>query len=165
MKQVSFASTKMLLAAIVIAAGFSGPSLTINAETSVLKRTKRPVFSDLRAQTKEFIGYADSMSLAPEQQKVKEAVLSAIPAPCCKKFSAATCCCPCNMAKSIWGLSNLMLLRHGANAEELRTAVEAWIRVINPAGFTGDACDKRGGCERPFAENGCAGMDQDRVIF
>ena len=43
--------------------------------------------------------------------------------------------------------------------------VEPTEYMINPAGFTGDACDKRGGCERPFAENGCAGMDQDRVIF
>jgi len=156
--------SRTLIAAVVIAAGISGLTLNTNAETDVTQRNKRPVFNDLPAQTKEFIGYADSMSLTPEQQKVKEAVLTAIPAPCCKEFSAATCCCPCNMAKSIWGLSNFMLVRHNANAAELRTAVEGWIRVINPAGFSGDACHKRG-CDRPFAKNGCAGMNHERVVF
>lgn len=68
------------------------------------------------------------------------------------------------MAKSIWGLSNFMLVRHNATVAELRTAVGGWIRVINPAGFSSDACRKRG-CDRPFAKNGCAGMSHDRLIF
>jgi hypothetical protein len=64
------------------------------------------VFKDVKTQTQEFIGYAD-MSLAPEQQKVKDDVLSAIPTVCCKKFSMKTCCCPCNMAMTIWGTLEL----------------------------------------------------------
>ena len=164
MKSIQPTLTRTFVAAIITAAALSGFALPIKAETAVTQKNHRPVFKDLPAQTKEFIGYADSISLAPEQQKVKEAVLSTIPAPCCKKFSTATCCCPCNMAKSIWGLSNFMLARHNASAEELRTAVDGWIRVINPSGFTGDACDN-GGCKRPFAKNGCAGMDQEHLIF
>lgn len=164
MNAIRFQRTRRLVAVILTVAGMSGLAPTIHAETDVTQRNKRPVFNDLRAQAKEFIGYADSISLAPEQQKLKEAVLSTIPAPCCKKFSAATCCCPCNMAKTIWGLSNFMLVRHNASAAELKTAVEGWIRVINPSGFSGDACFK-GGCERPFAKNGCAGMDHERLIF
>ncbi len=164
MKRIRFVWKRTLVTAVVIVAGVSGLALTIDAETAVAQRNRRPVFSDVRAQAKEFIGYADSISLTPEQQKVKGAVLFAIPAPCCKKFSAATCCCPCNMAKSIWGLSNFMLARHNASAAELRTAVEEWIRVINPAGFSGDACFNRG-CDRPFAKNGCAGMDRGHLVF
>jgi len=164
MNLIRSARARKLIASIIVVAGISGLALSTHAETDVTKKSKRPVFNDLRAQTKEFMGYDDSISLAPEQQKVKKAVLSGIPAPCCKKFSAATCCCPCNMAKSIWGLSNFMLARHNASAAELKTAVEGWIRVINPAGFSGDACFK-GGCERPFAKNGCAGMDHERLVF
>lgn len=134
------------------------------AAITVKPGTKTPVFSDVRAQAKELIGYADSISLTPEQQKLKEQVLSKIPTTCCKQFSMATCCCPCNMAKTIWGLSNVMLVRHGANAVELKAAVESWVATIGKSGFTGDACFK-GGCGRPFANNGCGGMDQDHIIF
>ena len=135
-----------------------------DAATTLKPGTKTPVFSDVPAQAKEFIGYADSISLAPEQQKIKEQVLSQIPANCCKKFSMLTCCCPCNMAKSIWGLSNFMLVRHGANAAQLKAAVESWVSTIGKGGFTGDACFT-GGCGRPFAKNGCGGMDQDHLVY
>ena len=121
------------------------------------------VFKDVKTQTQEFIGYAD-MSLAPEQQKIKDDVLSAIPTVCCKKFSMKTCCCPCNMAMTIWGLSNYMLVVKGADAAQLKTAVLDWVKFIGPAGYTGDACFT-GGCGRPFAKNGCGGMDHKSVIF
>jgi hypothetical protein len=63
-------------------------------------------FIDVKEQTKEFIAYSDSIQLTPEQELVKQEALSRIPAPCCSDNSAYTCCCPCNMAKSWWGLSN-----------------------------------------------------------
>ena len=121
------------------------------------------VFKDVKTQTLEFIGYAD-MSLAPEQQKIKDDVLSSIPTVCCKKFSMKTCCCPCNMAMTIWGLSNYMLVVKSADATRLKTAVLGWVRFIGPNGYTGDACFTAG-CNRPFAKNGCGGMDRNNVIF
>lgn len=118
---------------------------------------------DLKAETREYIRRADA-PLPPELKKVRDEVLSKIPAPCCAKFSAATCCCPCNLAKSIWGLSNTMLVRHKANPKQLREAVLEWIRVNNRAGWTGDACFT-GGCGRAFAKNGCGGMDDQQIVF
>jgi hypothetical protein len=127
-------------------------------------RKPAPLVQDVRAQTKQFIAWADSITLTPEQQKIKEEVLSSIPATCCRQYSMLTCCCPCNMAKTIWGLSNHMLVHEGADAKQLRAAVLEWTRVIGPKGFTGDACFK-GGCARPFAANGCGGMDDRRIVF
>ncbi len=124
---------------------------------------KIPVFKDVKAQTLEFMRYAD-MTLTPDQQKIKDDVLSAIPTVCCKKFSMKTCCCPCNMAMTIWGLSNYMLAVKGADAAQLKTAVLGWVRFIGPNGYTGDACFTAG-CNRPFAKNGCGGMDRNNVIF
>jgi hypothetical protein len=125
---------------------------------------QKPLFQDVRAQTKQFLAWSDSITLTPEQQKIKEEVLSSIPTTCCSKFPMLTCCCACNMAKTIWGLSNHMLAHEGADAKRLRAAVLEWTRFIGPKGFTGDACFK-GGCARPFADNGCGGMDSEKVVF
>ncbi|MDX9734362.1 MAG: hypothetical protein RBU36_09565 [Thermoanaerobaculia bacterium] len=149
--------TAALAAAVLSASALAGPSAPPKAAS------KTPVFKDVKAQTLEFMRYAD-MSLAPEQEKVKDDVLSAIPTVCCKKFSMKTCCCPCNMAMTIWGLSNYMLVVKGANAAELKSAVLDWVKFIGPAGYTGDACFT-GGCNRPFSKNGCGGMDHKNVVF
>ena len=127
-------------------------------------KSAKPLFHDVHAQTKQFIAWSDSIMLTPEQQKMKEEVLSSIPTMCCSEFSMLTCCCACNMAKAIWGLSNHMMVHEGADARRLRAAVLEWTRFIGPSGFTGDACSK-GGCARPFSDNGCGGMDADHVVF
>jgi hypothetical protein len=120
-------------------------------------------FSDAPAQAAEFIGYARSVRLTPEQKKLRDRVLSGIPAPCCDKYSAATCCCQCNLARTIWGLSNVLIARDAAGAEEIERAVRAWIVFVNPRGFTGNACDTSGGCARKFSENGCGNMDEKEL--
>src|SRR5215471_20026234 len=71
-------------------------------------------FFDAPSQAAEFIGYNRSITLTVAQQKARDKALSAMAAPCCKKFSMATCCCPCNLAKSVWGLSNRMIVRENA---------------------------------------------------
>src|SRR5215470_6804111 len=77
-------------------------------------------FFDAPSQAAEFIGYNRSIDLSPAQKKLRERALSGIPAPCCEKFSAATCCCPCNLAKSVWGLSNYMIAREDANLPQIQ---------------------------------------------
>jgi hypothetical protein len=122
------------------------------------------VFQDVPSQTKEFIGYYHSLSLDREQAEIKERVLGSITASCCRDFSILTCCCPCNFAKSVWGLSHYAIVKLHYNEEQLKRAVLAWIRAVNPGGFTGDACyEKR--CGKSFAANGCGGMREDRIIF
>ncbi|NNE46290.1 MAG: hypothetical protein HKN37_06490, partial [Rhodothermales bacterium] len=128
-----------------------------------LFQTDRPAvaspieFTDVREETQKFIDYYNSIELTPEQELIKKKALSKIPAPCCSDNSAYTCCCPCNMAKSWWGLSHHLIVNEGFSADEVQAAVEGWIAFIGPKGFTGNAC-YTGGCVRPFHRNGCGGM-------
>lgn len=125
---------------------------------------KRPVFDDVKPRTRQFIGWSSAIKLTPAQEQLKTQALGAIPAPCCKEYSIATCCCPCNLAQSVWGLANYAVARLGYDAPRVRALVSDWLRVINPRGYTGNAC-YRGGCPRPFAANGCGGMKEDSVAF
>jgi hypothetical protein len=121
-------------------------------------------FHDVRQHTRQFHAYNRSIELTGEQRAVMHEALSSVRAPCCADRTAATCCCPCNMAKAWWGLSKYLIVEHGYGADQVRQAVIDWIRFINPDGFTGDAC-YTGGCDRPFHENGCGGMRENKVVF
>lgn len=121
-------------------------------------------FDDVQRLTREFIGYQQSIQLTAEQEAVKREALEALPAPCCSDNTAYTCCCPCNMSLSIWGLSHLLISQHGYDAEQVRTKVEEWIGFINPDGYSGNVC-YTGGCNRPFNKNGCGGMARSRVVW
>jgi len=120
-------------------------------------------FRNARKQAAEFIDYYHSIPLSPDQKEVKNEALSAIPAPCCSEFSIATCCCPCNLAKSVWGLSNYLIARRGYGINQVKTTVKRWIRFTNKSGYSGKACHT-GRCNRPFAEDGCGGMNERRIF-
>lgn len=120
-------------------------------------------FTDVRAQAKEFAGYYQSIQLTPEQEAVKKEALSALPAPCCSDNTAYTCCCPCNMAKTVWGLSNHLIANEGYDATQVKKAVEEWIAFINPDGFSGDVC-YTGRCNHSWAKGGCGGMGAEMVF-
>jgi hypothetical protein len=108
--------------------------------------------------------FYESIQLTPQQEAVRQEALQAIPAPCCSTFSAATCCCECNLSRTIWGLSKYLIAQEGRSAEEVRAATGSWVDAINPSGFAGDTCFK-GGCGRSFKEGGCGGMRSDQLIF
>ncbi len=119
-------------------------------------------FTDARQQAAAFISYDHSITLTSEQQKVMDTALSSIPAPCCDRYSIATCCCPCNLARSTWGLAKLLITRDQASAAQVKSAALDWLQFINPDGYTGDACFTKG-CERPFERNGCGGMRENHI--
>ncbi len=121
------------------------------------------VFTNVERQSREFMGYESSIRLTADQQAIKEEALTAIPAPCCNDNSALTCCCPCNMARTIWGLSHYLIAEQGANADAVRAKVKEWIEFINPSGFSGDAC-YTGGCGKSFSEGGCGGMNPANLV-
>jgi len=123
-----------------------------------------PRFVDAQRQAEEFIRYATSIVLTPEQLRLRDRVLAWIPAACCSKFSAKTCCCPCNLAKTVWGLSAFLIVHTGANAASLDQGVRSWLALVNPRGFSGKACDEPGGCARAFDRDGCGGMDETRLV-
>ncbi len=159
-RRVPFPVVLGSLAALATALGFAFP-----AQAGVPNQTdgKNFVFHDVRSDSERFIDYYSAIRLTPTQERVKAEALDSIPAPCCKKYSMTTCCCPCNLAKSVWGLSNYLIAKKGYRAPEIQSAVVGWLKFINPNGFTGDACFT-GGCKRPFAQNGCGGMDATHVI-
>jgi hypothetical protein len=144
-----------------------GGTVAFSQETSSNGKTDEAgtlTFEGSRAEAERFIGYHRSIQLTPEQEATKREALEAIPAPCCSNFSTATCCCPCNLAKTIWGLSNFLIAEKGFGPDQVRHAVNAWIGAINPSGFTGDACFA-GGCGRSFEEGGCGGMHESQLTF
>lgn len=121
------------------------------------------VFHDGNAQAEEFIGYYHTITLTPEQEAIKKAALEPMPAACCRDSSAYTCCCPCNLSKTVWGLSNLAISKYGANAKDVQRVVDSWLLYVNPtSGFSGDSCYK-GGCGNPAHRGGCAGMEEAKL--
>ncbi len=119
-------------------------------------------FDDIPALTKKFIGYNRSIQLTPDQERIKAAALSSIPAPCCSEFPLATCCCPCNLAKSVWGLTKHLITDRGYGVDQVQVAAVRWVNAVNPNGFSGTVC-KTGGCGRPFSQNGCGGMNENDI--
>jgi hypothetical protein len=120
------------------------------------------VFRDPATQSREFMGYYHTIELTDEQEAIKKEVLGAMPAACCSGSSAYTCCCPCNLSKTIWGLSNYVIAERGADAKQLRAAVDAWMGFVNPNGFRGNAC-YQGGCDSSMSGGGCGAMQEDKL--
>jgi hypothetical protein len=139
---------------------------TIGSQSGAKTKTApKPLkFYDVRVQTPEFIGYYNSIKLTAEQEKIKTDVLSTIPAPCCSEYSIATCCCPCNLAKSVWGLSNYAIAKLNYDEKKLKDAVLEWIKFTHKNGYTGDSCS-HGRCGSSFSEDGCGGMKEDNIVF
>ena len=121
-------------------------------------------FTDVRSQTVEFMAYNENIRLSSSQQEIFEQALMALPAPCCSDNTALTCCCPCNSARTWWGLSKHLIADLGYDTAEVTAKVAEWFDFVNPKGFSGDVCYTRG-CGRSFAHNGCGGMNPDHVIF
>lgn len=123
------------------------------------------VFGDPKEQTAKFIEYERTIKLSPAQEAIKKEALTQIPAPCCSDNTAYTCCCPCNMAKAIWGMSAYLISEKGADAALVKKKTEEWVKLINPDGFPGDTCYTSGGCGKAFAHDGCGGMNAERLVF
>lgn len=106
----------------------------------------------------------EEIELTAAQERIKKEALGSIPAPCCSDNSAYTCCCPCNVSRTIWGLSQYMIAKQGASVAQVRAKVKEWIGFVAPNGYQGDAC-YTGGCPRPFREGGCGGMKPDNLVL
>lgn len=143
-------------------------ALGLAAGVAAVALGKRRLFAEIRfrdaaAQSRLFMEWERVIELTPRQEKIKKTALGAIPAPCCSDNSAYTCCCSCNVSRTIWGLSHYMIAKQNADAEAVRAKVREWVAFINPAGYSGAAC-YRGGCARPFHKDGCGGMNADSLI-
>lgn len=131
-------------------------------QTAGAEETKNRAPESVREQAARYISYYHSIHLTQEQEDTKARALQAIPAPCCNSYSIATCCCPCNLAKSVWGLSNYLIAKKGYDAEKVKNEVKQWLARINENGFSGVACFK-GQCGRSFDQDGCGGMNEEHI--
>lgn len=152
----------VLLMALALAGATScGETYSNNRGTAELDSF---TFEGSRAEAEQFIRYYESIQLTAQQEAVRKQALQSVPAPCCSTFSAATCCCECNLSRTIWGLSKYLIAQEGRSAEEVRTAATEWVDAINPSGYAGDTCFT-GGCGRSFKEGGCGGMRAEELLF
>lgn len=151
-----------LLAAVLVLAAIAATYVSVGDGADPITPVGR--FSDVGTDTMQFIAYNQSVTLTPVQETIFEEALTGLKAPCCSDRTAHTCCCPCNMARSWWGLSKHLIADEGYDAYQVRSAVRDWFAYINPNGFSGKAC-YTGGCERPFHLDGCGGMSEDRLVL
>ena len=121
-------------------------------------------FENVGAQSGQFIEWYRTIKLTPEQEAVKKAALVALPAPCCSDNNAYTCCCECNVSRTVWGLAHYMIAKQDAGVEQVRAKVREWIAYVNPNGYSGRSC-YNGGCARTFRNDGCGGMNADRLVL
>jgi len=121
-------------------------------------------FTGDRAETERLLAFDKAIQLTAAQEKVRLEALTPMAAPCCKHFSAATCCCRCNMMRARDGLAKHLIADLGLDATTVRAQVSAWHQAINPDGFTGDSCST-GQCGHAFADNGCGGMADGQLVF
>jgi len=122
------------------------------------------VFDDARTQSEQFIEWHRTIKLNPQQEAVKKAALEALPAPCCSDNSAYTCCCECNVSRTVWGLTNYMIAEQDAGVAQVQEKVKEWIAFVNPKGYSGRSC-YNGGCARSFSNDGCGGMSANQLVF
>ncbi len=155
---MSFGLLRVLLASTLLVLVAMGSSQARNEERDDVELT------DVRKHTKEFMGYFQTIKLTPEQEAVKRKALSNLPAVCCSNNSAYTCCCVCNLSRTVWGLSHYLIAERGFDAPAVRAAVVKWTSFVNPHGFSGNSCFT-GGCGRSFANNGCGGMRPNQVVW
>ena len=125
--------------------------------------------------TQRFVDYYEATVLTPQQETLMRDALLPLKAPCCDDNSMATCCCPCNLAKSVWGLSSYLIVEENFGVEQVRESAHEWLRFIhddyyviqglkdqgvNPAKFGMEHENPCyvGACELSFRDGGCGGM-------
>jgi hypothetical protein len=134
--------------------------------------------------TQQFINWYYSIALSAEEEATRELALAPLVAPCCDQFPMSTCCCECNLARSVWGLSAHLITEKDYGADQLQESALQWLHFIRPGyyvastlekegiepeplGFTMESSCFAGNCERPFHTEtisghlgGCGGMEE-----
>ncbi len=155
MKKIRLLFLILPLAALFQIIAFPSPAgATVNREFK---------FYSVKEQSPQFIHHYKTISLTKEEEAIKVDALSKLQAPCCNDNSALTCCCPCNLAKTTWGLTNLLIREYKYTAPQIRKAVTEWVKFTNKDGYKGDAC-YTGRCGLPFEQDGCGGMGEKLIL-
>ncbi len=134
--------------------------------------------------TQQFIDWYNSIALSTEKQTIREDALESLVAPCCDEYPMSTCCCDCNLARSVWGLSAYVIAEKGYEVDQVREAASQWLYFIRPDYYVASALEKEkinlrrfgfttedtcfaGRCNFPFYSRtlsshlgGCGGMEE-----
>jgi len=94
--------------------------------------------------TQQFINWYNSIALSAEEQATRDSALSSPVAPCCDKYPMSTCCCECNLARSVWGLSAYLITEKGYGVEQVQEAASQWLHFIRPDYYVGRALEEEG---------------------
>jgi len=134
--------------------------------------------------TQQFIDWHNSLELSAEEQSIRDAALDPLVAPCCDSYPMTSCCCPCNLARSVWGLSAYLITEKGYEVNQLRESADQWLHFIRPDYYVARALEEERAnpqefglttvsscfadrCELPFHSRtsfghlgGCGGMEE-----
>ena len=79
--------------------------------------------------TQQFIDWYNVIDLTSAQRALRDGALRPLVAPCCDEYPMTTCCCECNLSRSVWGLSAYLIRDKGYTR---------WIHFRRPSysGFT-----------------------------
>ncbi len=117
-------------------------------------------FHNVGAQSREYIDYYNTIHLTPEQEEVRASALKSRPAACCVKSDAYTCCCTCNLSKSVWGLTTYAIATYHINAAQVHERLAGWLTLVNPCGLDGGSL-YLGVWSIRFIQTGCGGMTEN----
>ncbi len=145
-------------AILLVLAGLAGGFALAGEEEGAL------AFDGSREEVERLMAHYEAIELSAEQEALRVEALQPLSAPCCQEFSAATCCCECNLSRATWGLAKYLIATLGYGPEQVRETVQRFHAAVNPGGYPGDTCST-GGCALPMRAAGCGGMSAEQLAF
>lgn len=100
--------------------------------------------------TQQFIDSYNAINLTSAQRALREGALRPLVAPCCDEYPMSTCCCECNLSRSVWGLSAYLITEKGYTADQLQEAILQWLHFIRPDYYVASALEEEGKIPRVF---------------
>jgi len=100
--------------------------------------------------TQQFIDWYNAIDLTSAQRALREGALRPLVAPCCDEYPMSTCCCECNLSRSVWGLSAYLITEKGYTADQLQEAILQWLHFIRPDYYVASSLEEAGKIPRVF---------------
>jgi hypothetical protein len=92
----------------------------------------------------QFIDWYNSIELSAEEEWIRDAVLDPLVAPCCDDYPMSSCCCECNLARSVWGLSAYLITEKHYEVDQVQEAAAQWLHFIRPDYYVAKALEEEG---------------------
>jgi len=102
------------------------------------------------SNTQLFIDWYNDIDLTAAQRALRDRTLKPLVAPCCDEYPMSTCCCECNLSRSIWGLSAYLIAEKGYTGNQLQAAILQWAHFIRPDYYVATSLEEEGKIPRVF---------------